>query len=148
MAAAILVERDIKDGRALIQQLDKDKFPVTAAFWYYYSEWEKWRLIVASPVVESHGQTEGYRRLIESLKLLQHRKTRSFALESGNIELVKPSDRLPILLGRAIRTEVRLSWNVIDGTLIEDAYIYRSGKIPAAQPRSKKPTAGAAARHP
>jgi hypothetical protein len=58
MAVATLVDRDIKDGRSLIQQSDKDKFPATSAFRFYRSESESWHLLIASPVVDRGGKLE------------------------------------------------------------------------------------------
>ncbi len=130
MAAASLVERDIGDGEKLVRHLDKDGFPVSAAFWYYESEPDKWRLIIASNVVDDLGPLEAYRQLFESIGRLQKKARSQYSLDSFRIQLVKKRDRLPALLKRAVKTGpgisgIRFTGNAIDGTLIDDAYIYR-----------------------
>ncbi len=127
MAAAPLVDRDIKDGETLVRRLDRDRFPVTAAFWYYEAEDERWTLIIASSIVREHGPREAYRKLIQSIKRI---KKSDYALDSVRVELVKEEDHLPNLLRRAIKTGhdiagIRFTKNTINGFFIEDAYIYR-----------------------
>ncbi len=127
MAATPLVDRDIRDGETLVRRLDRDKFPVTAAFWYYRPEDEKWDLIIASDLVAKQGPREAYLKLGQSMKRI--RKS-GFALVSSRIELVKEEAHLPNLLRRAIKTGhdiagIRFTKNTINGFFIEDAYIYR-----------------------
>ena len=128
MVAAHLVERDIKDGETLVHRLDRDGFPVTAALWFYDAEYERWTLIIESRLVRKHGPLEAYRRLGKSIKRI---KKSDFALNSTRVELVKETNELTRLLRRAIKTGpgisgIRFSKNSINGTFIEDAYIYRA----------------------
>ncbi len=136
----------------MIEQLDKDKFPVTAAFWLYESDSDSWRLLIASPVVESGGTLGAYRRVDRSFSRLKERSAGNFDLEFTRVKMISPRDRLPTLLGRAVQTGPGIGSIKFSGVLqemwIEDAYIYRIGKKPAAQPRLKKPAARTAARHP
>ena len=60
MVAPALVDRKIERGRRLLKKLDDSPFPVTAAFWYYFPEAEQWRLVIASPTVESQGRQAAY----------------------------------------------------------------------------------------
>ena len=127
MAAAPLVDRDIKDGETLVHRLDRDKFPVSAAFWYYEAEDERWTLIIASSIVREQGPREAYRKLIQSIKRI---KKSDYALDSVRVELVKEEAHLPNLFRRAIKTGhdiagIRFTQNTINGFFIEDAYIYR-----------------------
>ena len=128
MVAALLVERDIRDGETLLHRLDRDGFPVAVALWYYYSDYEKWSLIIASALVREQGPTEAYKRLLRSMKGI---KKRDFSLDSSRIELVKEEDRIPKALRQAIKTGSRISGirftrNTIGGFFVEDAYIYRA----------------------
>ena len=128
MVAAPLVERDIRDGKTLIERLDHDGFPVGVALWYYYSEYEKWSLIIATALVRKQGPTEAYKRLLESMDRI---KIRGFSLDSSQIELVKEEDQIPKALRQATKTGraisgVRFSRNTINGMFVEDAYIYRA----------------------
>ncbi len=128
MVTAALVERDIKDGKTLVRRLDRDGFPVTAALWFYDSGFEKWKLIIESGLVGEHGPLEAYRRLTASVRQI---KTGDFALDPVRVELVTETNELTRLLRRAVGTGpgisgIRLSNNSINGTFIEDAYIYRA----------------------
>ena len=46
-----LVDRDIDEGRKLVQALDAEAFSVVAALWYFFSDEDVWRLIIASTKV-------------------------------------------------------------------------------------------------
>ena len=130
MAAATLVDQDIRDGEALVRKLDRDRFPVTAAFWYRDTEDEKWRLIIESAVVGAHGPLEAYRRLGKSMKRIKKAGRNGFDLDSFRVQLVAVKEMLPSLLRRAVKTGhgiagIRFAGNVIGGNLVGDAYIYR-----------------------
>lgn len=130
MVATPLVEQNIADGEALLQQLDRDRFGVSAAFWYYESEPDRWNLVMATPRVAAKGPLAAYRQLIRSMRKIAATSERLFTLDSTHIELVKEDDELPSLLRRALKagrqtTGIRLTGSGIDGRLIEDAYIYR-----------------------
>ncbi len=137
MAATPLVAEDIRDGESLIRQLDRDGFPVSAAFWYFQPDVEKWQLIVASPIVSNHGPLEAYRRLGDSARRVRSPRNRQFQLDTTRVKLVKEQDELPSLLRRAITTGhgisgIRFTSNTIDGSYVEDAYIYRLEQPAAA----------------
>ena len=51
-----LVDVDIAAGKQVLQILDQAGFKVIAAFWLYTSEFEAWRLYIASPVVDAEGR--------------------------------------------------------------------------------------------
>jgi hypothetical protein len=128
MAQTPLVERDQKDGEILVKQLDADDFPVSSAFWYYDAQDEKWDLIIASSLVQKAGPRAAYRRLGESMSRVQQPE---FCMGSSRVRLVEEKDFLPNLLRKAIKTGAGISgiafgMNVINGTLVEGAYIYRS----------------------
>jgi hypothetical protein len=128
MAKVPLVERDKEDGKILLRQLDQDEFPVSSAFWYYSSEDERWDLIIASRLVREQGPLAAYRELGETMKRIQ---ATDFSMDSSRVHLVDEKDFHPSLLRKAIKTGTGISgisfgMNVINGTLVEDAYIYRS----------------------
>jgi len=58
-----LVERQIEDGRRLIEALDAASIEVVAALWFYFDEPEEWRLLIASPAVDRIGSFKMYFRL-------------------------------------------------------------------------------------
>lgn len=137
MVATPLVEQNIAEGQALLQQLDRDRFGVSAAFWYYESEPDRWSLVIATPRVGAKGLLKASRQLIRSMRKLAAASEGSFTLDSASVRLVKEDDELPRLLRRALPTGrqasgIRLTGSGIGGRLIEDAYIYRMERPLAA----------------
>jgi hypothetical protein len=126
MVKTALVEKDIEEGKRLIEELDKTNFIVRAALWFYVSDADEWRLFIASPFVEKEGPKKSY-NFIQSV-LAKISPTVSISLKE--ISVLKLSDDLIKTIRSAIRTGhgisgIRFTGNVINNTLIEDAYIYR-----------------------
>lgn len=126
MDRAILVEPKIKVGKELIQRLDRSQFPMDAALWLFMPEVERWRLMIASRLVDSKGPKETYR---EIQKVLSQWSGAS-KLSLSEITVVSPKDSLIKVLRKAEKTGptltgTRMSRSAIDGVYIEDAYIYR-----------------------
>jgi hypothetical protein len=67
MDTDVLVTSRIDDGRRLLEQLDRDGFPVCVAFWVKRSEDGSWRLYIASPSYDQERFGESYRDLYSSL---------------------------------------------------------------------------------
>jgi hypothetical protein len=72
MAKAILVEQDIHTGRAVIDALDRARFPVVAALWDYADSDPDgegvWRFIIATRRVFEWGHTKTYRTIQDILR--------------------------------------------------------------------------------
>ena len=126
MDKTILVEKIIEEGKKLIIELDKkEDFNVVAAFWFYLTDIKTWRLIIATPFVKSNGPIKSYQLIQKVLAELRLTET-----TLGDISIVDPENALVKLLGIAIKTGpdiagIRFNRNTIDGTFIEDVYIYR-----------------------
>jgi len=121
-----LVDADMKAGEALLNKLDETEFDVKAALWFYMSDPEEWRLILASPIVDSDGPKKAYEKIQSEL----HGLDQGYELSLQNISLISPSDNLVKVLKSAVKTgkkisHIRFTRNVINGVFIEDAYIYR-----------------------
>lgn len=67
MDPATLVEVKLAEGQRLVEQLVKDGFDVTAAFWLKADENNHWHLYVASKAVEEMGVIAAYRALHTTL---------------------------------------------------------------------------------
>ncbi len=120
-----LVESDYEVGKTLLHALDQAGVKVKAAFWLYLPEPDEWRLHLALPEVAEKGPREAYEHVQTILEQLQLE-----GLSLMNITVIAPDNNLVKLLRSAMRTVpgiagTRLRGNVIDGVLIEDAYIYR-----------------------
>jgi len=121
------VNNDIKKGRELIRALDKEGIPLYGGLWFYISESDEWRLLLATPLVDEVGPSETYARIG---KVMSRRLKSSHRVPLKNISVLSPQDELIQLLKTAITTGkgisgIRFRHNTIKGMLIEDAYIYR-----------------------
>ena len=126
MVSTTLVDTQIEDGEKILRQLDADRFDVDSALWFFDTQKEKWTLFIATPLVNSIGPKESYSKIKESLdKLVNTLQTATL-----DLALIKPDHDLLRLLKSALRVgpeiaRIRFTGNVINGTLIEDALIYK-----------------------
>lgn len=127
MVKETLVDRDISDGKKLIQILDKSGFKVRSAFWLYVSELGEWSLFLASDYVDKYGQKKAYEFIQNELS----KASSSVSISLSSINAVKVNDDMVNLLKVLSKTgpndlnEIRFTQNVINGVMIEDAFIYR-----------------------
>jgi hypothetical protein len=128
MDKTTLVEKDIGDGKILIENLDRSKFKLVGALWFYYPASDEWRLLLVSPLVDTIGPRQCYtiiQSVIEDLVLGD-----GISLGLDRVSVLSPKDKLIRLLKVAIRTgegisTMRFTRNTINGVFIEDALIYR-----------------------
>lgn len=127
MGKAALVEPDIESGAALVKALDDANIDVVSAFWLLSSDGGGWSLYVASPLVDRLGPHAVYSKIRSVMQ-----KSQLAAIRIDDISAVSPKDRIVRLFHVAIRTgkqqigRIRFTGNVINGTFIEDAVIYRA----------------------
>jgi hypothetical protein len=127
MVKADLTKEMIDAGRQLLELLDRERFRAKGCFWFYFPESDRWRFVVASPKVRVRGPHAAYRK-IQSLARRVPRGTELFA--PGDLTAVKDNDPLVVLLRKAVSTGsgisgIRFTNNSVNGTFIDDAYIYR-----------------------
>jgi hypothetical protein len=128
VAKTTLVDRDIDYGERVVRALDetprKAGLRPKAAFWFYFPEDDIWRLVLALPAAKRQSSQTVYRKLIDVLNRRVHGD-----ISVDDIGIVPPDAPPVTLLRQAIRTGptdvvgIRFSHNVINGQLIEDAYI-------------------------
>jgi len=120
----------IQEGVTLVEGLDEAGVSPSAALWFYFPDIAAWRLVLGEVQVGPKGPREAYRVVQKTLKRLRNRISH-LALE--DIVMAKPDARMIQLLrqvgaaGPGI-SGMRVTSDVINGTLIEDAYIYRLKK--------------------
>lgn len=122
-----LTTQMIDAGRQLLGLLNRQKFCVRACFWFYFPESDRWRFVVASPEVRVRGPRAVYGK-IQALARKVPDAAEVFA--PGDVTVLKDTDPLVVLLRRADSagrgiSGARVINNSIDGTFIDDAYIYR-----------------------
>jgi hypothetical protein len=114
-------------GASLLQRLDSQGLDITAALWFYLESSDTWRLVIASPEVQSQGPKHVYERVQKALVS----DVDESRIKLGDISVVPPDDPLIRLLGIPIKTGrkdisgIRFSRNTINGQFIQDVYIYR-----------------------
>ena len=133
MAKDILVmdalsDQMIEAGAKLIERLDADNSEVKSAFWFFSPEDNKWKLIIASPLVGSDGPKKFYKRVIEANR---NANAEEVIVSLHDIEVVNTNRQIVQLMKSAVKTGdgisgIRFSRNTINGVFIEDAYIYRT----------------------
>jgi len=126
MDKTALVERNIEDGRRLLEALDGADFQVSVALWLYVVEDEEWRFMVASPLVDQRGTKESYAFIQGVLARLSPQ----LGISLKQVSVVSPKHDLLKLFRVAVRTGpgisgIRFTGNTINNVFIEDAYIYR-----------------------
>jgi hypothetical protein len=127
MVESILTKEMIDIGKALIEKLDERNLSPEAAFWLYEPETQQWKLVIAESRMGTLGPKEIYRRIQQ---ILSEPKNKITGISLDDVALHKPNAPIIVLLRVAIQTGpgisgIRFKNNVINGTLIEDAYIYR-----------------------
>lgn len=128
LVSSVINDEMISGGKALLSQLDKSKWQVTAALWFLDADSRRWKLLLASPRVEAGGPKKAYFDILDALAELPKEAPR-IALK--DVTVLDSKDSLVQLLKSAVSTppraigDVRFSGNTINGHFIEDAYIYR-----------------------
>lgn len=122
-----LSEQMLLAGESLIKRLDETDAKVQAAFWILEDEEKSWKLTIVSPLVESEGPRNYYRRIDdinESAKpdedvIALH----DISVSDTDNRIVKAINRS--VIGNAILGNNRLGRNTLGGVHIEDMYLYR-----------------------
>jgi hypothetical protein len=118
----------IDTGAALVQRLDDAGAQPDAALWLYEPEVKTWKLVLAEAKAAKQGPKEAYRQIQKILATMPEEQRKVLALE--DIAIANPDSPVISLLRLAVKTGpgisgIRFRNNVINGTLIDDAYIYR-----------------------
>lgn len=127
MVAMTLTKEMIDSGDALVRKLDEQGFQPDAVFWLYFPDLQEWKLIIAEVKLGKEGPKETYKKIQDTISAS---KKDMPELSLDSVALAKPDAPIVTLLKKGIRTGsgisgIRFTNNVINGTLIEDAYIYR-----------------------
>lgn len=145
MVKTLLVDQDLKDGRRLLERLNTEEAGVAltwgkhragvvaradvrvqAAFWWYFAESQEWRLVIATPLVDEVGPLSAYGVIQARLSAIK--PPLSLALQ--NISLISPRDPRVKAFKKAMKVApdpfgVRFTRSALNGTYVEDAYVYR-----------------------
>jgi hypothetical protein len=127
MVEANLTKELIDAGAKLVEKLDTRGLAPDAAFWLHSPEEQTWKLVLVEVKLAKKGPRAAY---AEIQKILES-ESEFGNLRLDDLVLEKPDARIVELIRKAMRTGsgitgIRFKNNVIDGTLIDDAYIYRA----------------------
>ncbi|SRR5713226_249840 len=117
----------ISAGSELTRRLDESRFLVSASFWLYDTDSNAWRFIIGSPEVRTRGLKAAYKQVQSVVAGIPEDQPK---ISLKDISLVDSNDSFVSLMRVAIKTGdgvsgIRFTRNMINGVLIEDAYIYR-----------------------
>jgi hypothetical protein len=117
----------IRSGAKLVSMLVERGFSPDAALWFYFADIGEWKLMLAEFKLSSEGP-RAYYRVIQEVMSAAKPELEELSLDS--VALVLPDTPIITLLSRAIKTGpgiggIRFTNNVVNGTVIEDAHIYR-----------------------
>jgi hypothetical protein len=122
-----LVSDLINDGRKIAEQLPKDGFEVTAAFWLKKSEDDLWYYYIASPAAESASANGGYGRLFTLIRQMPE----PHWIDPLEVRLIGPNhpitkDVLAIhnLATSPKTSPIQWSGRVLGKLYIDGAYLY------------------------
>lgn len=114
-------------GESLIKRLDETDSQVQAAFWLLDSEDKTWKLTIVSPLVESEGPRNYYKRINDINESAKPDENvialHDISVSDTDNRIVKAIKRS--VLGDAILGNNRLGRNTLGGVYIEDMYLYR-----------------------
>ncbi|HLF84400.1 MAG TPA: hypothetical protein VI837_09520 [Blastocatellia bacterium] len=139
MVKTTLVEQDLAEGRRFLDALKKptevgvrrlsfggaSHFRIKAAFWWYLSESDEWRLFIATPLVDEEGPLATYKDI---QRILAFHPDLNLSLQ--NISVLSPKDERVKAFNKELKIApdpvgVRFTRSALNGTYIEDAYVYR-----------------------
>lgn len=132
MATEVVVKQSLSEemitaGAELTRRLDEARFIVLASLWFFTPETGGWRFVIGSPEVRTRGPRWAYKKVQSVTSRMPNAQAK---IPLKDITVIDSNDPLIKLLKVAIKTGdglsgIRFTNNVINGTPIEDAYIYR-----------------------
>jgi hypothetical protein len=118
-----LVKRLVDDGAQLLQALDAQRFPVSAALWFYPQESMRWKLVIVSDVASAPGPLEAYTQIQKAMVGL------NLDLALDDIMVMSPTSKNFPNFRRTIEGVAKVALlnrkPYSEGVAFEDAYVYR-----------------------
>lgn len=142
----ILSDAMVRVGAELIRVMKQKKVVIDVAAWIYSDESKQWRLVFASPDVNSQGSRSALRR-IQSVLAQMPDFPLSFmdtSVKDSNEPLVRALHYA--IQNRDVRYGVRLTREMVQRIYIDDAYVYSLSAVMGTEPA--KTSANGAARYP
>lgn len=127
-----LVERQIEDGRKLLEHLEHTGFRVAAAFWVNATDADRWCLYIASPVADEEGRAAAYRLVYPAIRQMPE----PFWIEPYEVKLIEQKSPvaqavLAALRGHHGRGPIRYGGARLGPMNVEAAYLYPTPTVVA-----------------
>jgi hypothetical protein len=124
MVTTALVDSLIKDGKVLLDELQRQGIQIEAALWLYDTDSEEWRLSIASSELLRRSREEAYAVIQNALMAIPKR-----SITLSNVTISALSDPIVKALRSVITIDsvgagIRISRSAFNNVYIEDAYIY------------------------
>jgi hypothetical protein len=127
MGTPTLVNFDIQNGEEVIKALDQaDKSP-DVALWAKLPDYEKWRLVLASHLLDQKSEFSGYTEIIEAMDkagIPVHRQP-SILMRPMDNPMIKALREISIFASEAGTYGMRLGGQVFGDKYLEDSFVYR-----------------------
>jgi hypothetical protein len=120
----------IEEGRRLIRALHESQVDVTAAFWVFLSDLERWRLVIASKLYDREGPIKAYSHLGSIYDQINPR----LRIRITDLEFAGSEDRrVKVLEKRFVfqreKTDAIIEHANLDGEYFEAVYLYQLSEI-------------------
>lgn len=127
MATATLLNYEIEEGQRLIDALNSSGLSTDSALWIYSSDSESWHLMLSSEICDREGTLKAYREILTVFRDVQPELkidwTSLIAVSPKN-ELIEDLRQSQLQWHRNLSGR-RLTDNMVDGTRVDDGYIYQ-----------------------
>lgn len=125
MDKTALVNFDIENGKEIVDALDRDGKNPNVALWAKLPEYEDWRLVIASDLLNQSGSLYGYSQINAAMEKagIPISRRPKISLRPMNKPFIKS---LRQMFGKAADTYgMRLGGQVFGDQYLEDAFVYR-----------------------
>jgi hypothetical protein len=130
MAEEALVESLIQDSVRLVEEFDRRGDTPTNALWYYFSDADEWRFLIAGPTFDSllpQQQIQAYEKLGRAIA-----NANLVSLSIGTVKLVRTDDPLLVATRFVVKTApngvIRAHFrdNVFNGIFVKEMLVLRA----------------------
>ena len=125
MTKALLVTIDVPLGAKIIEALDHSDLSISVALWAYLSDYEDWRLVLASRKLDEVNLSKASGLVDAALQAagISYEQTPTLAIRKMSDPFIRDLRRM---FGKAKSVEgMRLGGQLSGDRFIEDAIVYR-----------------------
>jgi hypothetical protein len=126
MDKTVLVDKDIKEGKEIVKNLDKEGLFFPIAMWYFLQSNNEWRLFFGKDDIDKVGAREYYKKIQKVLNKIESKP----AISVNDISLIDLNSEIAKHIRIALKTGkdvsgIKITGNIMNDRRMPDAYIYR-----------------------